>query len=94
METNRTGFRAELETLINRNSKEEGTMKVLDHGFVNLRNLAGPTRRQNAPYDAHDVDVANSARMSFNGCDAERSYEVEMKLNRYLLANKHIHDGN
>lgn len=82
------------------------TKKVLDHGFVTLRNLAGPTRRtHNNPnegdwgliekddlrlFDAEDTDVANSARMSFDGSDLERTYEVEMKLNRYLLANKHM----
>lgn len=65
-------------------------VQVLDHGFVELRNIAGPTRRADAEFDANDVDVANSARMSFNASDAERSYEVEMKLNRYLLANKHM----
>lgn len=84
------------------------TQKVLDHGFVTLRNLAGPTRRiakdnkkflQNdridgadelRAFDADDTDVANSARMSFGGTDGERTYEMEMKLNRYLLANKHM----
>lgn len=82
------------------------TIKVLDHGFVTLRNLAGPTRRQGEHddqhagfvssgaiprhFDADDIDVANSARMSFDASDRERSYEIEMKLNRYLLANKHM----
>jgi len=66
------------------------TKKVLDHGFVTLRNIAGPTRRADAEFDASDVDVANSARMSFDASDLERSYEIEMKLNRYLLANKHM----
>lgn len=66
------------------------TKKVLDHGFVTLRNIAGPTRRTGAEFDASDVDVANSARMSFDASDLERSYEIEMKLNRYLLANKHM----
>lgn len=81
------------------------TLRVLDHGFVTLRNLAGPTRRtQNyveksegglrlvsgRAFDADDTDVANSARMSFEGQDQERSYEIEMKLNRYLMANKHM----
>ena len=83
------------------------TKAVLDHGFVTLRNLAGPTRRPVnytglngimlgeadatlRDFDADDTDVANSARMSFEGQDAERSYEVEMKLNRYLMANKHM----
>jgi thymidylate synthase (FAD) len=89
------------------------SIKVLDHGFVTLRNLAGPTRRSHNPdprvaadgtaydiylpdfkqfrdFDADDTDVANSARMSFAGTDVERSYQVEMKLNRYLMANKHM----
>ena len=97
----------------------ETTIKVLDHGFVTLRNLAGPTRRfwyptpETGPmadkfdlmftgssgeeepkllyqFDARDEDVANSARMSFDASDVGRTYEVEMKLNRYLLANKHM----
>ena len=83
------------------------TIRVLDHGFVTLRNLAGPTRRRTTfvpepydieqggyyparPFDADDTDVANAARMSFEGQDKERSYEVEMKLNRYLMKNKHM----
>lgn len=79
----------------------KNTIKVLDHGFVTLRNLAGPTRRENhidlsgnalefREFDADDTDVANSARMSFEGTDQERTYEIEMKLNRYLLTNKHM----
>jgi thymidylate synthase (FAD) len=94
------------------------TKQVLDHGFVTLRNISGPTRRHWYPaapdaeqtgiwdvvcgapdrkeykmlhaFDASDTDVANSARMSFSGTDVERSYEVEMKLNRYLMTNKHM----
>lgn len=77
------------------------TIKVLDKGFVTLRNLAGPTRRQTVPgleneegflraFDADDVDVANAARMSFDASDQDRSYEVEMKLNRYLMKNQHM----
>lgn len=65
-------------------------LPVLDHGFVVLRNIAGPTRRSHRDFDGDDTDVANSARMSFEGQDLQRSYEVEMKLNRYLLANKHM----
>lgn len=73
-------------------------VKCLDHGFVKLRNLAGPTRRvckaePNGPtprlFDADDTDVANSARMSFDGMDQDRTYETEIKLNRYLLKNHH-----
>jgi thymidylate synthase (FAD) len=76
----------------------ETTIQLLDHGFVRLRNLAGPTRRvgerlptgfQERDFDADDTDVANSARMSFDNADAERSYGVEMKLNKYLMQHKH-----
>ena len=76
-------------------------ISVLDHGFVKLRNLAGPTRRTEdydvvgdlyipRPFDADDTDVANAARLSFEGQDQGRTYEIEMKLNRYLLANQHM----
>ena len=77
-------------------------IKVLDHGFVRLRNLAGPTRRTKdyqwsglngeslCQFDADDTDVANAARMSFNQTDSNRSYEMEMKLNKYLLENRHM----
>jgi len=77
-------------------------IKVLDHGFVKLRNLAGPTRRDSnppirpagqdffRPFDADDTDVANAARLSFEGQDQDRNYDTEMKLNRYLLANAHM----
>jgi thymidylate synthase (FAD) len=66
------------------------TLPVLDHGYVKLLNIAGPTRRPHQEYDASDVDVANSARMSFGQNDLSRSYEIEMKLNRYLLENSHM----
>lgn len=83
-------------------------LKVLDHGFVKLRNIAGPTRRiakdnkkflqvdridgsdQLRDFDADDTDIANAARLSFEGQDQERSYETEMKLTRYLLNNAHM----
>lgn len=81
-------------------------IRVLDHGFVKLRNIAGPTRRvfsmtdaqkttphhQNGyrMFDADDTDVANAARLSFEGQDQDRSYETEMKLTRYLLKNAHM----
>jgi thymidylate synthase (FAD) len=75
--------------------------QVLDHGFVVLRNLAGPTRRTHdshpmgldyklRPFDADDIDVPNAARKSFDGNDRDRSYEVEMKLARYLAENEHM----
>lgn len=94
----------------------QNTIKVLDHGFVTLRNIAGPTRRVDEyrpataydydkagvppearghgqvprEFDADDTDVANAARLSFEGQDQSRTYEDEMKLNRYLM--KHHHD--
>ena len=59
-------------------------VKVLDHGSVILRNLAGPTRRAGwlddqghcpvfhvRPFDADDSDPANAARMSFEGMDSD-----------------------
>lgn len=74
--------------------------KVLDHGYVRLRNLAGPTRRTEAEtsilapngvrrFDADDIDPAQAARMSFEQMDSDRSYEDDMKLNSYLLRNMH-----
>lgn len=58
------------------------TIKVLDHGSVTLRNLAGPTRRalflehegnygEARDFDADDTDPANAARMSFEGMDED-----------------------
>lgn len=75
-------------------------MQVLDHGYVKLRNLAGPTRRalmlehegtygEPRAFDADDTDAAQAARMSFDEMDSERTYEQDMKLSRYLLANRH-----
>lgn len=65
------------------------TIKVLDYGFVTLRNLAGPTRRAENAFDASDVDPANSARMSFDNLDIERPEEADHKLSRYLIKNRH-----
>lgn len=76
------------------------TIKVLDHGFVTLRNISGPTRRNfdvpveidelfNISYDADDIDPAQSARMSFNQMDSNRTREQDLKLCEYLLKNRH-----
>lgn len=62
---------------------------VLDHGFVKLHNIAGPTRRTGQEYDAHDVDPANSARMSFDQMDSGRTVEQDLKLAEYLMKNQH-----
>jgi len=72
-------------------------VRVLDHGFVTLRNLAGPTRRNYDPengdayfqFGANDIDPAQAARMSFAEMDSDRTYEEDMKLNEYLLVNHH-----
>lgn len=63
--------------------------KVLDYGFVKLRNVSGPTRRPDALFDADDIDPANSARMSFDASDKERAREEDLKLCNYLMKNWH-----
>lgn len=65
------------------------TIPVLDHGFVILRNIAGPTRRPDQPFDADDIDPANSARMSFDQMDTGRLREQDLKLADYLMRNWH-----
>jgi thymidylate synthase (FAD) len=72
-------------------------VKVLDHGFVTLRNISGPTRRQpffvnntqTKFFDADDVDPAQAARMSFNQMDATRTETEDYKLAKYLMKNRH-----
>jgi thymidylate synthase (FAD) len=74
-------------------------VKVLDHGFVRLLNVSGPTRRlfsekaqdgeDFAAFDADDTDPANSARMSFDQMDSARTREQDLKLCDYLMRNKH-----
>lgn len=84
-------------------------LQVLDHGYVKLRNLAGPTRRTmttvvvenpsskemethswDRRFDADDTDVANAARLSFEGQDQNRTYDDEMKLTKYLMQHRHM----
>jgi thymidylate synthase (FAD) len=74
----------------------EHRINVLDHGFVILRNLAGPTRRGHGDdpnvdrmFDADDVDPANAARMSFDQMDSNRTREQDLKLCEYLMKNWH-----
>lgn len=62
---------------------------VLDHGFVKLLNLAGPTRRPEQDFDAHDVDPAQTARMSFDGRGIARDPSIDLRLSEYLLKNWH-----
>lgn len=66
------------------------SLNVLDHGFVVLCNIAGPTRRPLARWDASDRDPAQAARMSFDkGLDEERPREQDLKLCDYLMKNWH-----
>lgn len=82
------------------------SLNVLDHGFVALRNISGPTRRVAMdetsflatdridegtvrPFDADDIDPANSARMSFNQTDSGRTREQDLRLAEYLMKNHH-----
>ena len=75
---------------------------VLDHGFVALKNLAGPTRRTidtittgngpsliHRPFDADDRDPADAARMSFDQMSADRTAAEDAKLCDYLMRNWH-----
>ena len=62
---------------------------VLDHGFVALRNIAGPTRRSEEEIDACDIDPAQCARMSFGEMGSERTEAADLKLADYLMKNKH-----
>lgn len=65
------------------------SVNVLDHGFVALRNISGPTRRSYATFDAADIDPAQSARMSFGEMDSDRTEEADLKLANYLMKNWH-----
>ena len=62
---------------------------VLDHGFIQIRNIAGPSRRESELFDADDIDPANAARMSFSQMDEDRTRVDDLKLAEYLLKNKH-----
>lgn len=75
-------------------------ISVHDHGFVKLRNLAGPTPRTHdysspeggyipREFDADDIDPANSARMSFDQMDSGRTRTEDLKLCDYLMRNWH-----
>jgi len=65
------------------------TITLLDHGFVKLHNLAGPTRRPEARFDADSIDPANTARMSFGQMNSDRTREDDLKLVKYLISNQH-----
>jgi len=65
------------------------SLDVLDHGYVALRNLAGPTRRAGAPVDADDRDPAQAARMSFNQMDLTRARSEDLRLCDFLMRKWH-----
>lgn len=58
-------------------------MKVLDHGFVELRNIACQDATMRL-----DLSAPSAARMSFNA-SSTRTAEEDHKLARYLMRNKH-----
>lgn len=62
---------------------------VLDHGFIKLLNIAGPTRRSDVVFDGSDIDPAQTARISFDNLHEDRTQEQDLKLVRYLHSNKH-----
>lgn len=75
-------------------------LPYLDHGYVVLRNVSGPTRRDSyfdyagdqvvtIPFDADDVDPANAARMSFDQTDSGRTRQQDLALADYLMRNWH-----
>lgn len=67
-----------------------GQVVVLDHGYVRLRNIAGPTRRKDEMFDADDTDPANAARFSFDAADDEGRERVDdLKLADYLFKHRH-----
>lgn len=73
---------------------DDWTLKVHEHGFVRLRNAAGPTRRESPfddsrPFDADDTDPAQAARMSFDQMDSDRTRSADLKLAAYLMRNWH-----
>lgn len=82
------------------NFRERGirAMDVLDHGFVALRNISGPTRRERhisggelvvPTFDADDTDPAAAARMSFNNFGNNRTMSQDLALCDYLMKNRH-----
>lgn len=63
--------------------------KVLDHGFIEIHNIAGPTRRIYETFDASDIDPANVARMSFGNMNSGRTLAEDLKLSNYLMGHRH-----
>lgn len=70
-------------------NKIPNCINVLNHGYFKLHNISGPTRRSEEPFDASDIDPAQTARISFNNLNEERAREQDEKLLEYLIKNRH-----
>lgn len=77
-------------------------IKCLDYGFVKLRNISGPVRREGVTiggeecdtfiprmFDADDIDPSICARISFDNLDKPRARELDLKLVEYLISHHH-----
>lgn len=64
-------------------------INVLDHGNIQLLNIANAIPRNGTPFDAQDQDPAVVARQCFASFDKERTVEQDLKLVKHLEANKH-----
>lgn len=65
-------------------------VNCLDHGYVALRNVSGPTPRPDQLFDADDVDIAQAARYSFGDArNVDRTREQDVRLMQYLVKNRH-----
>jgi thymidylate synthase (FAD) len=66
--------------------------KVLNEGFLELRNIAGATPRLHTtefPFDARDTDPADVARTSFDKSFEEHTKEQDERLCEYLMCHDH-----
>lgn len=63
----------------------------LDHGFVELLNISGPTHHVDTMYGVDEADIAVSARTSFGHKIGDKEYtrEQDIKLLGYLYKNRH-----
>lgn len=79
-------------------TNEKNYVQVLDHGYIRLRNLAGPNPGTGTgglasalfgpEFCARDTDVPQTARKSFNNGKVY-TYEEDMRLADYLYRNMH-----
>jgi thymidylate synthase (FAD) len=71
------------------NNDNNNRIYVAEFGYVELRNLSGPTRRPDEFFDADDIDPPNAARFSFDAADKVQLRENDLKLADYLMRNQH-----